>query len=73
MLVMTKLRMEKGWACKHLAHYAGLDVTTVQRHEKDKRVHLTPNTAKLIATALGVGVFDIAEADGNRLVHREIL
>ena len=72
MLVMTKLRMEKGWSIYRLAQEAHVNRTSINAHELGKTRYLHPSMAFDLARALDVSVFDIAKANGNRLVHREI-
>ena len=73
MLALTKLRLELGMSMFQLATAAEVSAKTVQFQENGTTQIVYPKSAKKIAEALGVGMWDVYQYDNDRtLVCKEI-
>ena len=72
MLVMTQLRIERGWTIRELADAANVSHGTLQGQSRNMQQHIFPNTAKRVADALGVSMWDLVSTDGSRISLKEV-
>jgi len=68
---ITIKRISRGWDKSVLAKKAGINHSLVVRAEQGGSVR--PATAKALADALDVSVFDIFELRESKLVSREVI
>ncbi len=73
MLALTKLRLELGMSMFQLATVADVSPKTVQYQENGTTQIVYPKSAKKIAEALGVGLWDVYDYQlTGQLVCREV-
>lgn len=57
MLIIRKMRLQRGWSQAELAHFSGLSVRTIQRIEKGENPGL--ETLKSLAAVFDLDVTDL--------------
>ena len=73
MLALTKFRLELGMSINQLATAADVEPKTIQYQEKGRTIVSYPKTAKKIAEALGVGLWDVYDYElSGQLICREV-